>query len=469
MKVGFVSLGCSKNLVDTELMLGILVEQGIELVTDPVEADILIVNTCAFIQAAKEESISMLLNMAEFKETGRCRALIVAGCLGQRYGQQLLDEMPEVDAIVGTSSWDKIMDAVKETLRGHRVIITDKEKIYHSTSPRILTTPSYSVWVKIAEGCDHHCAFCSIPLIRGKFISRPIEDIYDEVESLVMNGAKEINIIAQDTTNYGRDLYGKPSLDKLLQELVKIEGKFWIRILYSYPKNFTDELIEVIATEEKICKYVDIPLQHASNKILQSMKRPDTREEIETLITKLRNRIPGIAIRSTFIVGFPGETDEDFLELKNFLETQQFDRVGIFPYSQEEGTIAAEMPDQVPEETAQERFHDLMALQSKISQDVNEKFVNTEFDVLIEARDEESNNIAIGRSYREAPEVDGQVYVEGDKKSQPGDMIRVKILAGFAYDLAAERVIDIDMKDSVKKSATKKKISPKEILSRFGL
>ena len=468
MKAGFISLGCAKNLVDTELMLGILNENGIELVTNPADADILIVNTCAFIQAAKEESITTILNMAEYKESGRCRALIVAGCLGQRYGQELLDEIPEADAIIGTSAWDRIMEAVRDSLRGHRVVITDHEKIYDSKTPRIRTTPEYSAWVKIAEGCDHRCSFCAIPLIRGKFISRSSEDIVAEVQNLVADGVKEINLIAQDSTNYGRDLYGEPSLARLLKELVKIPEQFWIRVLYSYPKNFTDELIEVIASESKICKYVDLPLQHASNSVLERMKRPDTREEIETLLTKIREKIPGVAIRSTFIVGFPGESEEDFQTLKTFIQTQRFDHVGIFAYSQEEGTIAATLPDQVSEEVMQNRYHELMSLQSQISQEINESLVEKEFKVLIEGRDEESNNIAIGRSYREAPEVDGQIYVEGDRRSQPGDMVRVRIKAGFTYDLAAERVLDVVVKGSGGKSK-KKSFSPKDILNRLGI
>ena len=439
MKVGFVSLGCAKNLVDTEVMLGIMQSRGIELTTNPAEADILIVNTCAFILSAKEESITTILNLAEYK-SGRCRSLIVAGCLGQLYKRELLDEMPEVNAIIGTGAWNRIMEAIAETLSGRRVIlIGEREIIYDSKTPRILTTPNYTAYVKIAEGCNNRCSFCSIPLIRGRQISRPIEDIKSEVERLASQGVKEINLIAQDTTAYGTDLYGKPKLVELLRELVKIDVH-WLRILYSYPRRFSDELIDLIAAEPKICNYVDLPLQHASNKILKRMNRPDTRESIEVLLKKIRAKIPGVVIRSTFIVGFPGETDEDFLELKNFLQEQRLDKVGIFTYSREENTAAYNFPDQISEEVMQERYHDLMSMQSLISQELNEALEGQELEVLIEGRDEEVQQVVAGRSYRDAPEVDGLIYIENDGHSKAGDLVRVKVLAGFVYDIAAERI-----------------------------
>lgn len=440
MKAGFVSLGCAKNLVDTEVMLGIMREHGIELTPNPADADILIVNTCAFILSAKEESITTVLNLAEYKTNGRCRALIVAGCLGQLYKSELLDEMPEVDAIVGTGAWNRIMEAIEEALSGRRVVlIGDREIICNATTPRIRTTPNYTAYVKIAEGCNNRCAFCSIPLIRGRQISRPIEDIRAEVEQLAAQGVKEINLIAQDTTAYGVDIYGKPKLVELLRELVKTDVH-WIRILYAYPRRFSDELIDLIASEPKICNYVDLPLQHASNKILKLMNRPDTRESIEALLAKIRERIPNVVIRSTFIVGFPGETDEDFLELKNFLQTQRLDKVGIFTYSREENTPAYDFPDQISEEVMQERYHDLMSMQSLISQELNEQLEGSELEVLIEGRDEEVPEVVAGRSYRDAPEVDGLIYIENDKRSNAGDIIRVKVLAGFVYDIAAERI-----------------------------
>ncbi len=439
MKVGFVSLGCAKNLVDTEVMLGIMQARGIELTANPAEADILIVNTCAFILSAKEESITTILNLAEYKN-GRCRALIVAGCLGQIYKRELLEEMPEVDAVIGTGAWNRIMEAIAETLSGRRVIlIGEREIIYDAKTPRIRTTPPYTAYVKIAEGCNNRCSFCSIPLIRGRQISRPIEDIRAEVENLAAQGVKEINLIAQDTTAYGTDLYGRPQLVELLRELVKVDVH-WLRILYAYPRRFTDELIDLIAAEPKICNYVDLPLQHASNKILKRMNRPDTRESIEALIKKIRAKIPDVVIRSTFIVGFPGETEEDYLELKNFLQEQRLDKVGIFTYSREENTAAYNFPDQISEEVMQERYHDLMSMQSLISQELNETLEGQELEVLIEGRDEEVSQVVAGRSYRDAPEVDGLVYIENDNRSAAGDLVRVKVLAGFVYDIAAERI-----------------------------
>ena len=441
MKAGFVSLGCSKNLVDTEMMLGILREHGIELTPEPAEADILIVNTCAFIESAKEESITTILNMAEYKESGRCRSLIVAGCLGQRYGQELLDDMPEADAIIGTGAWNRIMEAVEESLKGHRVVIAGEDKLlYDEHTPRITTTPAYTAYVKIAEGCNDRCAFCAIPYIRGAYRSRPIEDIRDEVVNLAARGAKEIILIAQDTTEYGRDLYGEPQLAKLLRTLCTVEGVHWIRTLYSYPTYFSDELIETIASEPKLVKYVDLPMQHAHDEVLRRMHRPDTQASMRALIEKLRTRIPGVTIRSTFIVGFPGETDAQYQTLRNFLEEMRLDKVGVFTYSREEGTPAYDMPNQVPEDVMQERYHDLMSLQCKISEELNHELEGRELEVLVEGRDEEQANIAVGRSYREAPDVDGQVYIEGDTDSQIGDLVRVRVLQGFTYDVVGERV-----------------------------
>lgn len=441
MKAGFVSLGCSKNLVDTEMMLGILREHGIELTPEPAEADILIVNTCAFIESAKEESITTILNMAEYKESGRCRSLIVAGCLGQRYGQELLDDMPEADAIIGTGAWNRIMEAVEESLKGHRVVIAGEDKLlYDEHTPRITTTPAYTAYVKIAEGCNNRCAFCAIPYIRGAYRSRPIEDIRDEVANLAARGVKEIILIAQDTTEYGRDLYGEPQLAKLLRTLCTVEGVHWIRTLYSYPTYFSDELIETIASEPKLVKYVDLPMQHAHDEVLRRMHRPDTQASMRALIEKLRTRIPGVTIRSTFIVGFPGETDAQYQTLRNFLEEMRLDKVGVFTYSREEGTPAYDMPNQVPEDVMQERYHDLMSLQCKISEELNHELEGRELEVLVEGRDEEQANIAVGRSYREAPDVDGQVYIEGDTDSQIGDLVCVRVLQGFTYDVVGERV-----------------------------
>lgn len=441
MKAGFISLGCAKNRVDTEVMLGILRDNDIELVQQPSEADILIVNTCAFIESAKEESITTILSMAEFKSAGKCKALIVAGCLGQRYGQELLDELPEADAIIGTGAWNRIMEAVRETMSGNRVVIAgESEIIYDARMPRIMTTPDYTAYVKIAEGCDNRCAFCAIPQIRGHYRSRKLEDICEEVKKLTEKGVKEINLIAQDSTKYGFDLYGEPSLAKLLRELCKIDKVKWLRILYCYPRFFTDELIDTIANEEKICKYVDLPLQHAHDSVLRNMHRPDTKESIERLLSKIRGKIPQAVVRSTFIVGFPGETDAQYQTLRNFIEQQRFEKVGIFTYSREEGTPAAEMDNQVSEDVMQERYHDLMSLQCKISEELNQELEGKELEVLVEGRMEEQENVVCGRSYREAPEVDGQIFVEGDADSKPGDIIRVKIVQGFTYDAVGERI-----------------------------
>ena len=424
-------------------MLGILQEHGIELTNQPSEADILIVNTCAFIQSAKEESITTVLNMADYKESGRCRSLIIAGCLGQRYGQELLDDMPEVNAVLGTDAYRRIMEAVRETLKGRRVVLTGEDNtMYDAHTPRIRTTPGYTAYVKIAEGCDNRCAFCAIPDIRGHFRSRSIEDIKAEVVELAEQGVKEIVLIAEDSTYYGLDLYGKPRLAQLLRELAQVEKIRWIRTLYMYPKFFTDELIDVYATEPKVLKYVDMPLQHAHDSVLKAMRRPDRRADIVTLIKKLRERVPGIVIRSTFIVGFPGETDAQYQSLRDFVEEMRFEKMGVFTFSREEGTPAYDMPGQISEDVMQERYHDLMSLQSRISEEVNRKLEGQTIEVLVEGRDQEQNNIAVGRSYREAPEVDGQVYIEGDATSQPGDIVRVRVLQGFTYDVVGELVED---------------------------
>lgn len=442
MKAGFVSLGCSKNLVDTEVMLGLIKERSIELVNDPAEADILIVNTCAFIQSAKEESINTILNMAEYKDPtkGHCKTLIIAGCLGQRYGQELLDELPEADGIIGTEAWDRITEVIDETLKGNRLVIKGDEKIYDASVPRIPTTPQHTAYVKIAEGCNNRCAFCAIPLIRGKFRSRKIEDIVAEVKALAAKGVKEIVLIAQDTTNYGHDIYGKPQLAKLLKELCRIEDIKWIRTLYSYPRFFSDELIDVLASEDKLVKYVDIPLQHSNNQVLRSMRRPDTREEIEALLNKLRQRVPGVVIRSTFIVGFPGETPEQFAELKDFITKQRFDHVGIFTYSKEEDTPAADMDHQVDEAVMQDRYHELKAVQSLISQEINESLEGQVLEVIVEGHTEDG--MPFGRSYRQADDVDDLVYIEGDTESQVGDVVKVRILQGFTEDLVGELAED---------------------------
>ena len=444
LKAGFISLGCAKNLVDTEVMLGLLAANNIQITEDPQEADILIINTCSFIESAKEESIATILQMAEYKKEGNCKCLIVAGCLGQRYQQDLLDELPEVDAIVGTGAWHRIIEAINTTIvdKTRLLLIDATNTIYDETMPRISTTPFYSSYVKIAEGCSNCCSYCVIPKVRGSFRSRTIESIVAEVKNLVASGVKEVNLIAQDTTSYGRDLYGAPKLTGLLKELVKIDGLMWIRLLYCYPKYFSDELIELIASEPKICKYVDLPLQHAHNDILKAMLRQDGRSDIENLLDKLRAKIPGLTIRTSFIVGFPGETAAHFEDLLQFVTEQQFHRVGVFTYSQEEDTIASSLPNQIEDEVKQERYHSLMSLQCQISETLNQQLEGTVLDVLIEqiSTDEQGITIVSGRSYREAPEVDGQIYIEKGSDCKPGDVIKAKIVQGFTYDVVAEKM-----------------------------
>jgi len=440
VKAGFISLGCAKNLVDTEVMLGLLAERNIAITDDPGEADILIVNTCSFIDAAKEESITTILQAAEYKREGQCRALIVAGCLGQKYQQELLDELPEVDAIVGTGAWHRVNEAIDAALAGRRLVIAgDSEVIYDHTMPRLVTTPSYSSYVKIAEGCSNCCSYCVIPQLRGKYRSRPLESVVAEVERLVARGVKEINLIAQDTTSYGRDLYGEPRLVELVRALVKVEGLVWLRLLYCYPHYFSDELIALIAVEPKICKYVDLPLQHAHDDILTAMNRRDSRADSERLLAKIRAAIPGVAIRTTFIVGFPGETEEHFAALQAFVAEQRFDHVGVFTYSQEADTVAGRREDQVAEEVKQERYHALMAQQAKISEETGAALVGRELTVMVEGIEEAG--VARGRSYREAPDVDGRVYVD-NAAAGPGEFIRARVVQGFAYDLLAERIED---------------------------
>lgn len=441
MKIGLVSLGCSKNLVDSELMLGALRAAGFITTDELDQAEILIVNSCGFIESAKRESIETLLRLAEFKQTGACRVLILAGCLGQRYSSDLMNDLPEIDAIVGTGAWDRLPEAIQAALQGSRTVFTAGNAILpDSTMPRIRSTPDYLAYVKIAEGCNHSCSFCAIPQIRGPLISRSIESVRQEVLQLVAEGVREINLVAQDTTSYGIDLYGKPRLVELLKELCAIEGRFWLRILYSYPKNFSAELIQLIATESKICKYVDIPLQHVHDDLLQAMRRPDRRRDIEKLIANLRSAIPDVAIRTTFIVGLPGETEEHYQELRTFIEDKRLDHVGVFVYSPEEGTAAADFAHQVDEEIKAERYDDLMAVQAAISEAINKAAEGKIYDAIVEDHDAEDQSLAHGRTCREAPDIDGTVYIENAADIAVGDFVSVRITQGFCYDRMAEVV-----------------------------
>lgn len=447
MKIGVVSLGCPKNLVDSETMLGLIHEENYEITNDPSEAEIIIVNTCGFIESAKEESINTILQMAEYKKSGSCKYIIVTGCLSQRYAEELFNELPEADAIAGVEVYDEIGSIIKRVMNGERFIMLERSKpdvIYTSKEtflPRILTTPSYTAYLKIAEGCDNCCSYCAIPKIRGPYRSKPIEQVLKEAKALADNGVKELIVVAQDTTRYGEDLPGgKLLLADLLKELNKIESLKWIRVMYCYPNNFTDELIETFASLDKVCKYVDLPLQHASNRLLASMNRYDTREEVETLLAKLRKRIPGIVIRTTFIVGFPGETDADFEELKEFVEQQRFENAGVFAYSQEEGTVAGAMPNQIPDEIKQERYHELMALQAQISEEIHKDTEGQTLEVLVEGIEEDGSGLHFGRSYREAPDIDGLVFIENPGDIKPGCFVKVNILQGFTYESVGERI-----------------------------
>ena len=443
-KIGFISLGCSKNLIDTEVMLGILKDRHMEITDDLSIADIIIVNTCTFIEKAKEESVQTILQAAKYKTEGCCKILVVTGCLSQQYKQQLLEELPEVDALLGTGSWNRIGEAIDEVERGKKAcFMDDVSHLYDDTMNRVRTTPQYSAYVKIAEGCNNGCTFCIIPHVRGKLCSRPIESIVNEVKKLAADGVKEINLIAQDTTSYGVDLSGKSLLPELLRQLVPIEGIRWIRLFYLYPHYFTDELMDLIIREDKICPYVDLPLQHISPSVLKRMNRRDSKEDIVKLMTKLCSHGRQLTLRSTFIVGFPGETEEEFQELCDFIRTTGFDDVGVFTYSQEEGTPAALMAGQILEEIKENRYHTLMSIQAKVSEERNQSIEGTIHTFLAERIEEEDGHKqAVGRIEVQAPDVDGLTYLEDAGDIQPGDMVKVRISQGFAYDLVAEQITD---------------------------
>lgn len=443
MKIGVVSLGCPKNQVDAEIMLGIIEKMDWTITNNPEEADLIIVNTCGFIESAKEESVNTVLQMAEYKIRGTCKHLLMTGCLGQRYASELFEDIPELDAILGTECYTEIGKVIERVLKGERLIVLEPFGEEFAEVPdvtRKLTTPSHYAYLKIAEGCDNCCSYCIIPKLRGPYRSRPFEAIMKEAAALAASGVKELVIVAQDTTRYGEELYGKLRLAELLRELNKLEGLHWIRVLYCYPQYFTDDLIDAFAECDKVCKYVDLPLQHISDRILTRMNRPDTREQIEALIKKLRQRVSGIAVRTTFIVGFPGESEADFEELMGFVAGTKFDCAGVFTYSCEEGTAAALMPDQISEQTKQERYHALMSLQAEISEGINQELEDGIMLVLFEGFEDGDKNIAYGRSYREAPEIDGRIFIENAGNVRPGDFLNVIILQGFTYELLSEPV-----------------------------
>ena len=442
MKILFVSLGCDKNLVDSEVMLGLLRDRHHVITNDEAEAEVIVVNTCSFIHDAREESIQTILEMAELKKIGQCRLLIVTGCLAEKYKDEILEELPEVDAVVGTTAYDRICDVIDRSLEGERVQSFESiDRLPLVNTRRVLTTGGYSSYLKIGEGCDKHCTYCIIPKLRGNYRSVPLENVLKDARQLAESGVTEINIVAQETTTWGKDIYGEKRLPMLLKELCKVEGIRWIRLLYCYPEEITDELIQVIKEEPKICHYLDMPIQHSSDAILKRMGRRTSRQELEDIIGKLRREIPDIALRTTLITGFPGETEEDHENLKSFVETMGFDRLGVFTYSPEEGTPAERMPDQVPEEVKEERRDELMLLQQQISAEKTEQMVGKNLDVLVEGRIPEEG-IYVGRTYRDAPEVDGYIFINAEEEIISGDFVTVKVTGADEYDLTGDVIYE---------------------------
>ena len=438
MKILFISLGCDKNLVDTEVMLGLLASRGYEMTDDETQADVIVINTCCFIHDAKEESIQNILEMAEYKKRGTVKALIVTGCLAQRYRQEIIDEIPEVDEVLGTTAYDKILDAVDAALRGeHEVMLSELDALPLPDTRRLVTTGGHFAYLKIAEGCDKHCTYCIIPKIRGNFRSVPMERLVREAQELADQGVKELILVAQETTLYGKDLYGEKSLHTLLKKLCEISGLRWIRILYCYPEEITDELIRVIKEEPKICNYLDLPIQHANDKILGRMGRRTSKQELVDIIGKLRSEIPDICLRTTLITGFPGETQEQHEELMEFVDEMEFDRLGVFTYSPEEDTPAAEMPDQIDEEVKLDRQAELMELQQEIAFDNAQDMVGREVLVMIEGKVADENAY-VGRTYRDAPNVDGLIFINTDEELLSGDFARVRVTGAVDYDLIGE-------------------------------
>lgn len=438
MKILFTSLGCDKNLVDTEMMLGLLESKGHSFTDDEDEAEAVIVNTCCFIGDAKEESINTLLEFAERRKNGSVKALIACGCLAQRYRDEIQKEIPEVDAIVGTNAIREIVSALEEVLGGSpENHFRDLNAEPVAGLPQSVTTGGHYAYLKIAEGCDKHCTYCIIPKVRGGYRSIPMETLVKQAEELAEKGVKELILVAQETTLYGVDLYGKKSLPELLRQLAKIAGIYWIRILYCYPEEITDELIDVIATEPKVCHYLDIPIQHASDAVLKRMGRKTDQASLRAMIAKLRERIPDICLRTTLISGFPGETQEDFEELYNFVDELEFDRLGVFPYSQEEDTAAAVMEGQVPEEIKLQRRDELMELQQEIAFEKAEKMIGRGLVVMIEGKVADEDTY-VARTYRDAPNVDGYLFVNSTANFMTGDLVRVRVTDANEYDLIGE-------------------------------
>lgn len=439
MKLLCVSLGCDKNLVDTEMMLGLLNKDGYTFTDDEYEADVIVVNTCCFIGDAKEESINTILEMAQRKVDANCKALIVTGCLAQRYKQEIIDEIPEVDGILGTSTYDEISNVLREALSGveHVQRFHDLDGIPEMETGRVLTTGGHYAFLKIAEGCDKHCTYCIIPTLRGNYRSVPMERLIKEAQELAEKGVKELILVAQETTLYGVDLYGKKSLPELLKKLCRISGIQWIRIQYCYPEEITDELIQTMKEEEKICHYLDLPIQHASDRILKRMGRRTTQDQLRGIVEKLRKEIPDIALRTTLISGFPGETEEDHEELMGFVDEMEFERLGVFAYSAEEDTPAADFPDYVDQEVKEDRRDEIMELQQEISLEHSESMIGKTVEVMIEGKVADENAY-VGRTYMDGPGVDGMIFVQTGVELMSGDFARVRVTGAMEYDLMGE-------------------------------
>ncbi len=440
MKVLFISLGCDKNLVDSEMMMGLLREKGYEFTDDERQADIIVVNTCGFINDAKEESINTILEMAEYRKYN-LKVLIAAGCLAQRYRNEIIQEIPEIDAIVGTTAFDKICDVIREVLDGRpENAFDDINRLCRPEADRIISTGGYYSYLKIAEGCDKRCTYCSIPMIRGSYRSIPMESLVREAEYLAENGIKELILVAQETTVYGRDLYGEKMLPELLRKLCAVKGIEWIRLLYCYPEEINDSLIDVIKSERKICRYIDMPIQHAADSILRKMGRRTTNAELRSIVAKIRREIPDICLRTTLITGFPGETEEEHEILLDFVDEMEFDRLGVFTYSPEEDTPAALLEGQLDEETKLSRRDDIMELQQEISAEKSESLVGSVMEVIIEGQAADEDGLYVGRTYRDAPGVDGYVFIKSEEELVSGDFAKVRITKSSEYDLIGELI-----------------------------
>ena len=437
MKILFVSLGCDKNLVDSETMLGILGGRGYTFTDDETEADVIVVNTCCFINDAKEESINTILQMAEYRKTGPCKALIVAGCLAQRYKEEITREIEEVDAVLGTASYENIAEAIEEALGGQHPMIMDPLDVPVHTGKRMLTTGGHYAYLKIAEGCDKHCTYCIIPKVRGAYRSVPMEELIDQAKELAEQGVKELILVAQETTLYGVDLYGRKRLHELLRELCRIDGIYWIRIQYCYPEEIYEELIQVMKEEEKICHYLDLPIQHASDDILRRMGRKTTKAQLLAVVDHLREEIPDICLRTTLIAGFPGETQEEHEELMEFIDTCEFDRLGVFTYSPEEDTPAAVMDNQIEEEQKELWRDELMELQQEISMDKAEEMIGRELLCMVEGSVADENAY-VTRTYKDAPNVDGYLFLQTAETLMTGDFVRARVTGAMEYDLIGE-------------------------------